>query len=65
MAVSTVHKTVVWGSDKLDASKQDPANLMCHVVSYFNNRLWQNAKYFNYCHVLLFISVHDTDKALR
>eukprot|EP00026_Physarum_polycephalum_P015549 Phypoly_transcript_16259.p1 GENE.Phypoly_transcript_16259~~Phypoly_transcript_16259.p1 ORF type:complete len:122 (+),score=15.29 Phypoly_transcript_16259:181-546(+) len=35
---------------------------MCHVVSYFNDRLWQNAEYFYYHHILLFASVQDNNK---
>ncbi len=62
MAVSNDKEIVVWGSDKLDAHDQDPENHMCHVVSYFNNRLWQNSRYFNYRHLLLFISVEENNK---
>eukprot|EP00026_Physarum_polycephalum_P004011 Phypoly_transcript_04028.p2 GENE.Phypoly_transcript_04028~~Phypoly_transcript_04028.p2 ORF type:complete len:335 (-),score=51.21 Phypoly_transcript_04028:16-1020(-) len=62
VAISVAKRTVIWGSDKLSAQKQDPHNLLCHIVSYFNNRLWQNAAYFNYRHVLIFISVQEDNK---
>lgn len=49
-------EVVYWGSCKMNARKQDPCNLMAHVVSYFNNRGWQLHDYFTYRHVFLFIS---------
>jgi len=62
VAVSKANKTVYWGSDKLNAAQQDYLNHLAHIVSYFNNRLWQNQKYFRYRHVMLFISVQEDNK---
>jgi hypothetical protein len=63
VAISKVRKTVYWGSVKLSAEQQDPRNHMAHIVSYFNNRHWQNHKYFTFSHVLLFISAEENNKA--
>jgi len=62
VAISRAKSTAIWGSLKLSANLQDPFNQLCHVVSYFNNRLWQNDEYFSYRHVLFFISVQEDNK---
>jgi hypothetical protein len=49
-------KVVLWGSLKLDPAAHMPTKHLCHVVSYFNNRNFAKDDYYNYKHILCFIS---------
>jgi len=54
-------QTVIWGSCKLSSSHQDYFNSMSHVVSFFNNRGYERHPWYNYKHILLFLSLESTD----
>jgi len=53
-------KTVIWGSCKLSSSHQDYFNSMSHVVSFFNNRGYDLHQWYNYKHILLFLSLESS-----
>jgi len=49
-------KIILWGSLKLKPTKHKPLKHICHIVSFFNNRGFTKHEYWNYTHVLAFIS---------
>lgn len=45
-----------WGSCKRKFREQNPMNLACHVISYFNNRGFSQAVEWDFKHIFLFLS---------
>jgi len=49
-------RIVYWGSCKRNPLKQSPWNLLCHIISFFNNRDYSNHPWYEWSHQLVFLS---------
>jgi len=59
------NRIVYWGSCKRNPLKQSAWNLLCHMISFFNNRKYSEHPWYKWNHQLIFLSPTFRDETRK